>query len=65
MNGFSRFRVVINSEQQYSIWPEDKALPQGWVAEGFVGDKENCLSHISLVWKDIRPKTLKESLTAN
>jgi MbtH protein len=35
-----RFSVVLNDEERYSIWPEDKALPPGWHAEGFRGLKE-------------------------
>ncbi|PCE30149.1 hypothetical protein BZL54_22110 [Burkholderia ubonensis subsp. mesacidophila] len=51
--------VVLNNEEQYSIWPEGKALPAGWHASGFAGAREACLSHIKDVWTDMRPKSLR------
>jgi len=59
-----RYRVVVNDEEQYSIWAEDKELPAGWFAEGMVGSKETCLDHIEKVWTDMRPKSLRERLAA-
>ena len=49
-NENARFLVVINHEQQYSIWPEYKAIPEGWSAVGVSGDKATCLAHIEEVW---------------
>lgn len=54
------WRVVINLEEQYSIWPTFKPVPPGWQEEGKIGTKEECLSHIKEVWTDMRPKSLKE-----
>lgn len=54
-----RYLVVINHEEQYSIWPAEKAIPLGWNAIGFQGRKEECLSHIKSVWTDIRPKSIR------
>jgi MbtH protein len=62
MDGFKNFRVVFNHEQQYSIWPQEKTLPQGWTVEGVSGTKQDCLDHISTIWKDIRPQSLKQSI---
>jgi MbtH protein len=53
--------VVLNDEEQYSIWPADRPLPDGWRAEGFRGDKDSCLEHIGRVWTDMRPKSLREA----
>ena len=50
-----RYRVVINDEEQYSIWPADRELPAGWRAEGTAGPKQECLDHIDVVWTDMRP----------
>lgn len=58
-NENTNFRVVINTEEQYSIWPDYKVLPEGWRAEGFVGLKAACLAHIELVWTDLRPLSLR------
>jgi MbtH protein len=49
------YRVVINDEEQYSVWPADLEVPAGWRATGFGGDKDACLAHIEEVWTDMRP----------
>ncbi|MER6421944.1 MbtH family NRPS accessory protein [Streptomyces sp. NPDC001137] len=49
------YQVVVNHEEQYSIWETGRVLPDGWRAEGFRGSKERCLSHIAEVWTDLRP----------
>ena len=53
------WKVVINLEEQYSIWPSSKDIPFGWEIEGKEGTKEECLSHIKEVWTDMRPGSLK------
>jgi uncharacterized protein YbdZ (MbtH family) len=52
-------RVVLNHEEQYSIWPVDRDIPPGWREEGFVGPKQDCLAHIDEVWTDMRPLSLR------
>ena len=54
-----RFVVVLNHEEQYSIWPADKAIPEKWREAGFRGTKEECLDHIRLVWTDMRPASVR------
>jgi MbtH protein len=54
------FRVLVNHEDQYSIWPEWKAIPGGWTDTGIQGDKKFCLDHIEKVWTDMRPRSLRE-----
>ena len=49
------YDVVVNHEEQYSIWPCDRDLPAGWRREGTSGPKAACLDHIELVWTDMRP----------
>lgn len=49
------FKVVVNQEQQYSLWPEDREIPPGWTDTGFSGEKELCLAHIEEVWTDMTP----------
>jgi MbtH protein len=58
------WRVVINIEDQYSIWPASKTIPPGWEEEGKKGTKEECLAHIKEVWVDMRPRSLKEQMDA-
>ncbi|WBO68713.1 MULTISPECIES: MbtH family NRPS accessory protein [Streptomyces] len=53
------YRVVLNDEEQYSIWPADRDLPGGWYEEGTSGTKEECLAHIERVWTDMRPLSLR------
>ncbi|QNM96270.1 MbtH family protein [Chitinimonas koreensis] len=57
-----RYLVVVNHEDQYSIWPAERPLPAGWTAEGFAGDKAACLAHIETVWTDMRPKSLRQAM---
>jgi MbtH protein len=54
------FRVVINAEKQYSIWPSWKNTPAGWEDEGKKGTKQECLDYIESVWKDMRPLSLQK-----
>jgi MbtH protein len=56
----ARYRVVVNDEEQYSIWPEGWDLPGGWQATGYSGGKSDCLSHIDEVWIDMRPRSLRQ-----
>ena len=56
------FIVVINEEEQYSIWPEFKAIPDGWHSAGKSGTKAECLAHIREVWTDMRPASLRRHL---
>ncbi len=56
------YQVVVNHEEQYSIWPADRELPLGWNATGFSGQKAECLAHIEEVWTDMRPKSLREKM---
>lgn len=57
----SRYKVVYNDEEQYSIWTADEPAPAGWTEEGYVGPKEDCLEHIERVWTDMRPRSLREA----
>jgi|TARA_R110001632_G_scaffold128065_1_gene241952 MbtH protein len=57
----SLFLVVINHEEQYSIWPKEREVPKGWEAEGKVGTRQKCLKHIEKVWTDMRPLSLRKS----
>ncbi|HEX4458659.1 MAG TPA: MbtH family protein [Polyangia bacterium] len=53
------FKVVINHEEQYSIWPADRDNALGWRDEGKRGTKEECLAHIEATWVDMRPLSLR------
>jgi MbtH protein len=56
------YEVVRNHEEQYSIWPQARELPAGWVAVGTSGTKAVCLAHIEEVWTDMRPLSLRRHM---
>lgn len=56
------YTVVMNHEEQYSIWPADRELPLGWNAVGKTGTKAECLAYIEEVWTDMRPLSLRKKM---
>ena len=56
------YTVVINHEEQYSIWPADRELPLGWQVVGTQGLKAECLAYIKDVWTDMRPLSLRQQM---
>ncbi|EDY52414.1 MbtH family protein [Streptomyces clavuligerus] len=55
-----RWKVVVNDEEQYSIWSAQRETPAGWREDGVHGTKDECLAHIERVWTDMRPRSLRE-----
>jgi uncharacterized protein YbdZ (MbtH family) len=56
------YKVVLNHEEQYSIWPADRENPLGWFDAGKSGSKVDCLDHIKEVWTDMRPLSLRKAM---
>jgi MbtH protein len=56
------YKVVVNQEAQYSIWPADADNPVGWRDVGKQGIKTECLSYIKEVWTDMRPLSLRKQM---
>jgi MbtH protein len=56
------YRVVMNHEDQYSIWPVNREIPLGWSEVAKRGSKAECLAHIDEVWIDMRPRSLREAM---
>ena len=56
------YRVVINHEEQYSIWPASRENPLGWRDAGKTGSKQECLAYIEEVWTDMRPLSLRRKM---
>ena len=52
--------VVVNQQEQYSVWFADRPLPNGWRADGKQGKKSDCLEHIAKAWTDMRPASLRD-----
>jgi MbtH protein len=61
----TNYKVVINHEEQYSIWPAHKENPLGWRDVGKQGPKEECLAYIKEVWTDMRPLSLRKQIDSN
>lgn len=59
------YLVVMNAEEQYSIWLEHKQIPAGWSAVGKPGRKAECLEYIEKVWTDMRPLSLRQRMQAS
>ena len=55
------YLVVVNEQEQYSIWPADLAVPGGWRDGGARGTKQDCLAHVDQVWTDMRPLSLRQA----
>ena len=56
------YKVVVNHEEQYSIWFADRENPPGWREVGKQGSKEECLAYIDEVWTDMRPLSLRKRM---
>ena len=58
--GMITYKVLVNHEEQYSIWPADRENAPGWRDAGKTGSKEECLAYIKEVWTDMRPLSLRK-----
>lgn len=56
------YKVVVNSEEQYSIWLADRENPPGWHVVDKRGSKAECLAFIKEVWTDMRPLSLRKKM---
>ncbi|MEP7219580.1 MAG: MbtH family NRPS accessory protein [Bacteroidota bacterium] len=56
------YTVVVNHEEQYSIWPADREMPLGWKSVGTTGTKRECLKLIEELWTDMRPLSLRKRM---
>jgi uncharacterized protein YbdZ (MbtH family) len=59
---FDTYSVVVNHEEQYSIWPAEKPMPAGWRVVGKEGTKKECLDRINELWTDMRPLSLRKKM---
>jgi MbtH protein len=60
----TEYKVVVNHEEQYSIWFADREPPAGWREVGKQGKKADCLAYIKEVWTDMRPLSLRKAMDA-
>jgi len=61
-NDTQTYHVVVNDEDQYSIWCTDRELPLGWRTADKTGTKADCLAYIKSAWTDMRPRSLRSQL---
>ena len=58
----TQYMVLMNHEEQYSLWPAHKAIPPGWEQVGPTGSEEECVAYVDEHWTDMRPKSLRERM---
>lgn len=56
------FVVLVNEEEQYSIWPKGRPVPSGWRTVFGESTREDCLAYVEEFWTDMRPKSLRDSM---
>lgn len=61
----AEFYVLVNAEQQYSLWPAFAAVPDGWTVTAGPDGRQNCLDYIEQNWTDMRPKSLADAMAAD
>ncbi|MCB5166111.1 MbtH family NRPS accessory protein [Streptomyces bambusae] len=64
MSTTDRCVVVVNHEEQYSVWPAGRDLPAGWARVGDQGTRQECLTRIEELWTDMTPASVRRSLAA-
>jgi MbtH protein len=58
------FYVLVNDEEQHSLWPSFADVPEGWRTAFGPEERQKCLEHIERNWTDLRPKSLREAMAA-
>jgi MbtH protein len=56
------YTVLINHEEQYSLWLAELAIPEGWRSVGKTGTKQECIDYVQKVWTDLRPLSLRKAM---
>jgi len=59
------YKVVVNHEEQYSLWPAERENPLGWRDAGKQGSKQECMDYIDEIWTDMRPLSLRRKMAAS
>jgi MbtH protein len=62
MDDDAKYQVLRNDEEQYSLWLADQEVPEGWLAVGKEGTREECMAYVDEVWTDMRPRSLREQM---
>jgi len=59
------YQVLVNHEEQYSLWPTFKVIPNGWHQVGPIGSKQDCLAYVESAWSDMRPLSVRQRLSGS
>ncbi|WP_172381757.1 MbtH family NRPS accessory protein [Streptomyces sp. MNP-20] len=62
MDENTRYQVLRNDEDQYSLWPIDVDVPAGWHRTDKEGTEAECSAYVDQVWTDMRPRSLRERM---
>ncbi|MBW5486529.1 MbtH family protein [Streptomyces bambusae] len=63
-NDDARYLVLVNEENQHSLWPAFAEVPAGWTVAHGEDSRQACLDHINENWTDMRPKSLAVAMDA-
>lgn len=58
------YEVLVNEEEQYALWLQDREIPLGWSKVGKQGGKDECMAYIDEVWVDMRPLSLRRAMAS-
>ncbi|WP_405783749.1 MbtH family protein [Streptomyces sp. NBC_00859] len=64
-NDEGRFFVLVNDEEQHSLWPTFADVPAGWRAVFGESSRQECLDYVETHWTDLRPKSLQDAMAAD
>ena len=62
--GHAEYKVVVNHEEQYALWPVGKQIPEKWRDTGIIGSRQECLACVRKVWTDMRPLSIRNRTRA-
>lgn len=62
MDDDARYQVLVNDEDQYSLWLANHDVPAGWRSVGVSGSKQECMDYVDQTWTDMRPRSLRERM---
>lgn len=65
MKGPVRFKVLINVEEQYGLFPDALPVPGGWRETGQSGSESECVAYVEAHWTDMRPRSVREAMAAH
>ncbi|MEU8792998.1 MbtH family protein [Streptomyces sp. NPDC048643] len=60
-----RFYVVVNDEEQHSLWPAFAEVPAGWRVVFGEAARAEALEYVESNWTDLRPRSLREAMAAD